>query len=139
VDGKWKFIYSVNTPIEITDKIQKNIIDDEQLVFVVYEFISDLKIKNKIDVHDKSVNLEFQTLDQYLQLLDAQRKADLDYRKKWIQKYIEEHDGEEPEPHTITLSNKDFTYNELHGDENNIRYISSVIEQKDDETIFAGI
>lgn len=121
--GKWKYIYALNTPFELTNE------NKEELV--VYEYISDLHLKLNESVHEESINLRITTLDEYLFLLEKQIEEDVKYREKWLLQHPDE------QPNTLILENRDYSHEELL--ENNVNYISFIVDLGDEETIFAGI
>lgn len=132
--GKWKFIYAINTPFELKSKndnvSRRNI--NKQLI--IYEYISDLILKEKNDVHDESVNITISNLEEYIDILKYQRDVDNDYRGKWKK---ENPDIIAEGPNIINLNNRNYNHEEL--SIRDVHYIASIYNQKDDETAFAAI
>lgn len=125
-DGKWVYEYAINTPIEITNENKQDLI--------VYEYISDLKIKNGDNQHPDAVNIHFKTLDEYLLLLEAQRAIDLLFRKKWLEK----HPNAEIKNFSMrNLENRDYSFAEL--SELKVHFISFLIEHGDEMSVFAAV
>lgn len=123
-NGKWKFIYRVETP-NILNKENK----DEE--YIIYEYISDLKVKHKKDVHPESVNIVFKTLDEYLSFLEAQRIADIEYREKWKKEHPDEI------PNLFILENKNYDFNDLINLD--IHFIAGIKQINENNTEFIGI
>lgn len=127
--NNWEFIYSINTTKEITN-------NSNQENFIVYGHISDLIIKNVSSVvYGDSVNIEFNTLDEYIEILENQRIIDLAYRNAWEKANPEI--AEKGPNNTIKLENKDYNNNELK--KLNVHYIASIIYKNNNETIFAAV
>ena len=124
-NNKWEYIYALSTPEELTNNKKFNLI--------IYEYISDLKLKDGTNMHPDSINIKIRNLDEYLFYLNKQREADLSYRRKWIK----EHNIEDYHLNTVELYNKDYSNEDLNVEE--LCYISRIVEQKDDKTIFAAI
>lgn len=125
---KWKFIYALNTPFELTDENSQEMI--------IYEYISDLTIKESKDLHPDSTNIKFKTLSEYLKILRMQIDEDKKFRENYFNKLIES--GEKiPEPNTIELNHKDYNYSELK--EIGVHFISKIYDDKSFTTIFAAI
>lgn len=122
-DGKWYYIYALNTPFELTN--------DNEMELIVYEYISDLYLRLPESVHPESVNLRIKTLDQYLKLLEMQKNEDKKYREYWLSK------NPEAKPNTIQLENKSYTHDELTNI--GVNYIASIYEFEDGFTSFAAI
>lgn len=123
-EKKWTYVYALNTPFTLTNENKE--------VLLVYEFISDLHLKSSEGIHPESINLKIKTLDEYLALLERQRQEDLRYREKWIKEHIDDL----PVPNTISLKNQNYSYKDLQ--KNNVHYIASCLEIKDDESVFTG-
>jgi hypothetical protein len=125
-NGLWKFRYAVNTPIEITN--------ENQIDLIVYEFIADLSIRIGEGQHKDAVNIHFKTLDEYLLLLESQLTADLIFRKRWLEKNP---NAKVKKFATKNLENRDYNINELraHG----IHFISFLIENDGKISTFAAV
>lgn len=123
---KWVYQYAVNTPVEITD--------DNQIDLIVYEYISDLMIKIGEGQHPDAVNIHFKTLSEYLSLLETQRMCDIAFRKKWL----DEHPNAEIKKfNRRTLENKDWNFNELKDE--NVHFISFLINDDGEHSEFASV
>lgn len=123
---EWTYVYILNTPFELTNDNQKDLI--------IYEYISDLWLKESDNLHQNSVNLKIKTLDQYLKLLDLQRKTDLEFREKWKKDNPEQAKNC---PNQKNLSNKDYSNEEL--EQLGIHFIANIIDKDDNCTIFAAV
>lgn len=123
-NNEWIYVYALNVPFELTN--------DNTEEIIVYEYISDLYLKLSDSVHPESVNLRITKLDEYYHLLKNQREADLSYREKWLSKL-----DVTPEINSIILENKSYTHQELLN--NNLHYISYIIQYTDEITTFAAI
>lgn len=122
-NNKWFFIYALNTPFELNND------NNEELI--IYEYISDLYLKKISDVHAESVNIKIKTLDNYLKLLELQRNEDIKYRENWIKENPDEI------PNKLILENKNYSFEDLRNE--GVHYISSILESNDEKTIFSGI
>lgn len=122
-ENNWIYIYAVNTPIELTDK------NTEELI--IYQYISDLNLKLLNSVHPESINIKINSLTEYLNILNRQREADINYRKQWLL------NNSEATTNTIKLYNKSYNYEELI--KNDVHYIADMINLEKDYTIFAAI
>jgi hypothetical protein len=126
--GKWVFAYAVNTPVEITNSNKQDLI--------VYEYISDLIVRIGDGQHPDAVNIHFKTLDEYMLLLEAQRTADLEFRRKWLEK--EKNQGKCVKKFAMrTLENRDYSFKELR--EENVHFISFLMEDNGVSSIFAAV
>lgn len=124
-DKQWKYVYALTVPFLLTEE------NEEPLV--VYEYICDLILKKKSDLHQESINLEVHNLKDILSLLKSQRDYDLLYREKWKL----EHPDHDDRLNVVVLPNKDLSYGELK--RYDVHYISFVVQQNDFETIFAAV
>lgn len=121
---EWIFIYLLNTPFELTDKpFEKELI--------IYDYISDLYLKYKDELHKDSVNIPINSKNQYLELLEKQRKTDIEYREKWMK------ENPNAVPNLIEVKNKSYTNSELI--DLDIHYIASIWSEEDLFTTFAAI
>lgn len=120
---KWSYIYALKTPFELTNENTKELI--------IYEYISDLYLKEADSVHPESINIRIKTLDEYVKLLNEQIKADLEYRKSWLEK------NPNAKPSTVELENKDYSNIELQS--LNVHFVANMVEKGDKTTIFAAI
>lgn len=121
--GRWSYIYALNTPFELTNS------NNQELI--IYEYICDLHLRLPDSVHPESVNLRIKTLDEYLEWLEKQRNADVDYRMKWIEKNPDE------KPNTITLENRSYTHIEL--TKIGVHYVAGLIDNDGENSTFAAI
>lgn len=120
-NGKWYYIYGINTPEEISNEESKE--------FIVYGHISNLVVKYD-DLNELSVNIHFKTLDQYIDILNKQRQADLDYRVSWLSRHPK------CPINTVILENRSYKQEEL---QEKISYLSTILMEVDDVTIFAAV
>lgn len=123
IDGKWVFNYALNTPFELTD--------DNRNDLIVYEYISDLFVKNAEGLHHESVNVHFKTLTEYLSLLKRQQEEDINFRIAWKE------NNPDALPLTITLENKNYSLQELK--KLNVNFIASIVNLDSEFTEFAAI
>lgn len=125
-EEKWIYEYAIQTPVEITEENETDLI--------IYEYISDLLIRFGDGQHPDSINLHFKKLSEYLKMLEMQRLTDLFYRKQWLEKHpdavIQDFSKKE-------LERRDYEYNELK--EIGIHAIAQKLEDnhEKDTTIFA--
>ena len=126
---KWEFVYAINTPYELTN-------NSNQEPLIIYEYISDLYLKEVSFVHKESINIKVNNLNEYIDILNLQRQADLDYRKRWIE---ENPDLAADGPSSITLENRNYSHEELL--ENDIHFIASILKQNNriELTAFSAI
>ena len=129
-DDKWYYIYALNTPFELTNNK-----DQEELI--IYEYISDLILKEPNFVHGESINIKIKSLDQYIEILNKQRQVDLLYREFWK---INNPDIAKHGPNNcVTLENRNYSNKELR--ELGIHYIATNLKQNNKIclTVFAAI
>ena len=122
-DGKWYYTYALNTPFELTNE------NDRELI--IYEYISDLYLRLPDTVHPESVNLRIKTLDEYLEWLEKQRLADISYRMEWKKKHPN------AKPNIVKLRNQNYDHDSLL--DNGVHYIASMINNDGEFTEFAAI
>lgn len=128
--SKWTYVYSVRTPVEITD-------DDMETDLMIYEYISNLHVEIGENQHGDAVNIHFRGLTQYMQILELQRLADVNFRKQWCERWKAEH-GEEPEVSSFAikvLQHRNHSYSELEAI--GIHCISFLMESGKDADAFA--
>ena len=127
--GVWEFVYAVNTPFELTN-------DEDQEELLIYEYISDLYLKETTFVHGESINIRVKSLDQYKEILERQREVDLAYRDAWKK---ENPNDEIPDENYITLENRNYNHREL--EKMGIHFISAIYKQNNhaDKTTFIAI
>lgn len=123
VDGKWVFVYALLTPVKLTNENEQELL--------VYEYISDLKLVTLETVNLKSINLRVKTLDEYLKLLYAQMKTDVEYREMWKAK------NPTAEPNKLKLLNQNYSHNDL--SRLGVTFIASILEKLEGNTVFTGI
>lgn len=123
-NGQWNFGYMLITPVELKP--------NEKYDLVIYEFISDLQLRQRKEIRIKeSVNIPITSYDQYLEFLNKQREEDLRYRKEWLKTH---HDAK---PSTIILENKNYSRRELQ--DAGVHFISGILNQDKDKTEFIAI
>lgn len=119
-DGDWKYVYYINTPEEI---------NDEDKEFVVYGYISNLDVRYD-DLGDLSNNIHFNNLQDYMEILEAQYNADMNYRLQWYAK------SNKHTINTVVLENRDYDEIEL-GDI--IKYLAIPMYKTKTHTVFAAV
>lgn len=124
-DNKWYFTYALNTPVELTD--------DKEVDLIIYEYICDLILKDPKGLHEESINIHVKTLSEYLKWMEKQRDADLRFRERFLKEHPEAKDN----LITKTLENRDYSYQEL--SKLGLSYFSFIVEIKENETIFAAV
>lgn len=125
-NNMWTYVYAVEVPRELNN--------ENKIPLLIYGHISDLLIKEGKDQHEDSINIYFNTLDEYLKILDSQRQQDEKFRKEWL----ENHPNVEISEFAIrNLENKNYSNEQLRSLD--IHCISSVIHQGKETTKFAAI
>lgn len=129
-NGHWVYVYAIQTPKEITD-------DDMETDFIIYEYISNLRVEIDTGKYKDSVNLHFRGLTQYKQILETQRLADITFRNKFRTKYKAEN-GKNPEISSFAikvLKHQNYSFDDL--EDIGIHCISTIIEANNDNDVFA--
>lgn len=119
-NGEWIYVYGINTPVEINESSKG---------LIVYGHICNLEVKHD-DLPELSVNIHFDTMDQYMEILKSQRQADLDYRKDWLKRHPK------CPVNTAILENRNYDHEEL---SEHISYLSTIIFKMQNETVFAAV
>lgn len=122
---KWSFTYALNTPVELKD--------DEDVDLIIYEYICDLILKDPKSLHPESINIHVKNLREYRQWLERQREEDIKFRKK----FLENNPDAVKNLITHKLENKDYSYQEL--SQLGLSYFSFIQQQDDHETVFAAV
>jgi len=122
-NNKWQFVYFINTP--------QLLLEGKEYDLCIYEFISNLILKERSTLNPESTNISIKSLNDYLSILQSQREADIKYRKEWLSKH-----PDAKKPSTITLENKSYSYDELKDLAN---YIVGIQSQNQTNTTFIGI
>lgn len=119
-DGKWKYVYHVDVPEELTDTPGE---------YMVYGHISSLVVK--ADDHSEiSNNIHFKTLEEYLQILQTQIDADMQFRIQYFAKKSKH------TINTVVLENRNYLSDELSKE---ISYLAFEMIQGEDHTVFAAV
>lgn len=122
-NGEWTYVYALNTPFELTDS---NDVD-----LIIYEYICDLILKKADSVHKDSVNIHLKTLKEYKEYLDTQRKIDLAFREAYLEK------NPDSIANSFSIENKSYSNKELN--DLGIHYLSSLVENDGNISKFNGI
>ena len=125
-EGKWKYVYAVKTPVEITDS---NMVD-----LIVYEYISDLRVELGKGQHPEAVNIHFTTMSQYMELIEAQVKADEVFRANWLEKHP---DSKVSDFARRELEHRDYDFEELR--QLAVHNVSALLETGQDKDVFAAV
>lgn len=125
---EWVFVYLLNTPFELTDEpFEKELI--------VYDYISDLYLKYKDELHKDSVNIPINSKKEYMELLEKQRNTDLEFRREFNSK------NPNLIPNLVKIKNRNYSNSQLI--DLDIHYIASIWSfdnENDNEcTIFAAV
>ena len=118
-DNKWKYIYTIKTPVLLTSRERKT------PLYFTGSLIS-MELSNKCPKH--STNLEVHSKEELLTLFEQQRKSDLKFRKEFKEKHL--NDLDKFDEKTFILDNK--SQNAFN------KYIVKIKSKLKDKTIFVG-
>lgn len=115
-DGKIIYNYLIDTPIELSDSIEEEL--------VIYNQISYLRLVLKSEMNNISANIPINSLSEYRSYLDAQRTADIQMRERFRQSHPD------MTPRTIVLEKRNYSRDELYNLD--VEYVMEVIVDTED-------
>lgn len=120
VDGKWKFVYSIETPV----RLKSGVVRKSPLYFKGY--INNMVLMS--EVKKNMINIPVRSKEDVYKLLNMQREADMRFRKSFVESHKDNIDSYTES--TFTLKNES---QKSYG-----AYIVGIKSQGEEETVFIG-